>query len=260
VLNKFSKSPYMADEQRSHYRRILGLNFYIGNVHEVVEKALEGGLVAVPSAPVLIELSRDEVHRKALLDADLVITDSGFMVLLWKLMTGERLPRVSGLGYLELLLRQPPLKGAGQTFWVMPHRGAMEKNVTWLNQSGFSITEEDCYLAPLYGKGELNDPVLLEIIRQKKPAHIFLCVGGNVQERLGAFLKRECGYKPGIHCIGAAIGFLSGDQVKIPMWADRFFLGWLFRCLSAPSRFIPRYWQAIQLAPLMFRYKEKLPI
>jgi UDP-N-acetyl-D-mannosaminuronic acid transferase (WecB/TagA/CpsF family) len=248
------------DNDHAKFRQILGLTFFIGNTEQVVQRALGGGLVAVPSAPVLVELSRDAVHRKALLDADLVITDSGFMVLLWQLMTGERLLRVSGLGYLESLLRQPVLKEKGQTFWVMPQRASMERNLAWLKSAGFAATEDDCYLAPLYGKGELNDPELLKIIREKQPTHIFLCVGGNVQERLGSFLKRECGYRPGIHCIGAAIGFLSGDQVKIPMWADRFFLGWLFRSLSAPRRFLPRYWSALQLAPLLWKYREKLPV
>ena len=34
---------------------------------------------------------------------------------------------------------------------------------------------------------------------------------------------------PAIHCIGAALGFLTGDQVRIPHWADQWILGWLFR-------------------------------
>jgi hypothetical protein len=79
------------------------------------------------------------------------------------------------------------------------------------------------------------------------------------QERLDLSLKRNLDYLPAVHCIGAAIAFLSGDQVRIPKWADRFYLGWLFRCLSAPSRCIPRYWAARKLLPLMVRYRSKLP-
>jgi UDP-N-acetyl-D-mannosaminuronic acid transferase (WecB/TagA/CpsF family) len=73
-------------------------------------------------------------------------------------------------------------------------------------------------------------------------------------------LKRACDFRPGIHCIGAAIGFLSGNQVGIPPWADKYYLGWLCRCLSEPSKFIPRYWLAIRLVPLMIRYREKAPV
>ena len=65
--------------------------------------------------------------------------------------------------------------------------------------------------------------------------------------------------KPTIHCIGAAIAFLSGDQVNIPVWGDRFYLGWLLRCLSDPKRYIPRYWDARKLIALMVRYRDRLP-
>ena len=59
--------------------------------------------------------------------------------------------------------------------------------------------------------------------------------------------------------LGAAIAFLSGDQVHIPVWADKFYLGWLFRSLAEPKRYIPRYWDARKLLSLMIRYGSSLP-
>jgi UDP-N-acetyl-D-mannosaminuronic acid transferase (WecB/TagA/CpsF family) len=64
---------------------------------------------------------------------------------------------------------------------------------------------------------------------------------------------------PAIHYIGAAIAFLSGDQVNIPVWADRLYMGWLLRTLSDPKRYLPRYWDARLLLPLMLRYRSELP-
>jgi UDP-N-acetyl-D-mannosaminuronic acid transferase (WecB/TagA/CpsF family) len=84
-------------------------------------------------------------------------------------------------------------------------------------------------------------------------------LGGGTQERLGLYLRSELDCKPSIHCIGAAIAFLSGDQVQIPRWADRMYLGWLFRCLSDPRRYMPRYWDARKLFSLMVRYGSSLP-
>jgi len=52
------------------------------------------------------------------------------MVLLWRLMTGQKLPRVSGLEYLELLLKQPEMREPGAVLWVMPNAAARERN--WL--------------------------------------------------------------------------------------------------------------------------------
>jgi UDP-N-acetyl-D-mannosaminuronic acid transferase (WecB/TagA/CpsF family) len=86
-----------------------------------------------------------------------------------------------------------------------------------------------------------------------------LGVGSGRQEPLGFYLKEKLSYRPALHCIGAAIAFLSGDQVRIPVWVDRFALGWLWRCLSNPKRYVPRYWEARHLASLMLRYRDQLP-
>jgi hypothetical protein len=41
-----------------------------------------------------------------------------------------------------------------------------------------------------------------------------------------------------IDCTVAALTFLSGDQIHIPIWADRFYLGRLFRCRTEPGRYV----------------------
>ena len=113
-------------------------------------------------------------------------------------------------------------------------------------------------MAPVYGKS-ISDPTLLKLIDERRPRHIVVTLGGGTQERLGLYLRGMLGCKPSIHCVGAAIAFLSGDQVFIPRWADRFYLGWLFRCLSDPRRYMPRYWDARKLLSLMVRYGSSLP-
>jgi UDP-N-acetyl-D-mannosaminuronic acid transferase (WecB/TagA/CpsF family) len=116
------------------------------------------------------------------------------------------------------------------------------------------------YVAPMYGFGKaIHDEVLLETIHRLRPQHVIVTIGGGTQEKLGLYLKRNLSYLPAIHCIGAAIAFLSGDQVHIPEWADAFYLGWLFRSISEPRRYIPRYWDARKLFPLMARYRDRLP-
>jgi len=87
-----------------------------------------------------------------------------------------------------------------------------------------------------------------------RPDHVVICVGSGPQEKLGLFLKRELSYGPGIHCLGAAIGFLSGEQASIPAWADRAYLGWLLRCIDDPRTFVPRYLKAFRLVYLLARY------
>lgn len=274
-------------------RTVLGISFINAPALQVVEAGLSGGLVVVPSAPVLVDMVERSALREALRGADMAITDSGLMVLLWWLLKREKLERVSGLEYLKLLLER--LKTTGDhrqkttgeraIFWVMPTVAAQDRNLTWLKAQGFLVTEKDCYVAPMYpAEGPLADENLLGLIVERRPAHVILALGGGVQERLGWFLRQELekakgpaaplfssknpkyvlkpassSAVPSIHCIGAAIGFLSGEQVGIPMWVDYLYLGWLWRLGSSPRRFAPRYWKAVRLVQLMARYREKTP-
>ena len=142
--------------------------------------------------------------------------------------------------------------------WVMPSAQSAKCNADWLHRQGIETPELCIYIAPEY-RGQVEDLALVELVRDLRPRHVIVAVGGGTQERLGLYLKRHLVDCPSIHCIGAAIGFLSGDQVRIPTWADYFLMGWLFRCLSRPRVFIPRYWNARKLFGLLFRYRSNMP-
>jgi UDP-N-acetyl-D-mannosaminuronic acid transferase (WecB/TagA/CpsF family) len=206
-----------------------------------------------------MELQRDPSYRQALLEADLAIPDSGFMVLLWNLLMRDGIRRISGLEYLELLLRRAELRQPGLAVWVMPSDTAKHRALGWLHDRHYRVEPDDFYIAPRYHAGAISDPQLVEIIRSRRPRHVIVGIGGGTQEKLGLYLKRACDPVPSIHCVGAAVGFLSGDQVRIPVWADRWVLGWLFRCASNPGRFLPRYIRAFKLAVVIWRYRARLP-
>ena len=117
--------------------KILGIKFFIGTPREALEIGLSGGLVLVPAAPALIEIQRDKSYRQALLDAELVITDSGLLVLLWRLFFWERIIRFSGLEYLRLLLEREEVRNPLNTAWIMPQKHSMERNIRWPIQKYF---------------------------------------------------------------------------------------------------------------------------
>jgi hypothetical protein len=239
---------------------VLGVPLAAISVEQAVARGLRGGLVLAPSGPGLCDLATDSDYRDALLGSDLNLTDSSF-VLLARLVRGHRrVPRTSGLRYLYELLRHPSLRRPRTTFWVMPSRESMRRNLDWLTANGCPVDEDDCYVALLYPRrGKVEDPDLLASIERSRPEHVFLCVGSGVQEKLGLYLKSNLSYQPGIHCVGAAIAFLSGEQARIPFWADRLGLGWLVRCVRDPRVFVPRYLRAFKLAYLVVRYDEKAP-
>jgi len=242
------------------YRQILGVRFFVGTAEEAIaEISRQGGLVVVPSAPTLKDLGRDAQYREAILGADFAIADSALMVLLWNLLERDRIPKLSGLKYLRALIEQPEMRKPGSSFWVMPSPVAARRNADWLIQKGIPVGGEDIHLAPFYGE-DARDPELLAKLERRRPSHVVLGVGGGTQERLGLYLKRNLSYRPAIHCIGAAIAFLSGDQVRIPVWVDHLGLGWLWRTVWSPRRFGRRYWDARRLASLMVRYRDQLPL
>jgi UDP-N-acetyl-D-mannosaminuronic acid transferase (WecB/TagA/CpsF family) len=239
---------------------LLGISISSLSISDTVAQALSGGLILAPSGPGLCDLETDLHYREALENADLNLPDSGLAILLARILGLGAFSRTSGLGFLEGLLSHPELKEPSSTFWVMPSCESMNRNVRWLQSMGLHVSLQDCYIAPIYPKrGIVCDEQLLAILQKKLPRFVFICTGSGTQEKLGFWLKQNLPYRPTICCIGAAIGFLSGDQIRIPKWADRLCLGWLLRCLSEPKKFIPRYTKAMRLVWLILRYRDKAP-
>ena len=243
------------------YRTILGLRFTLCSAAEAVRCSETGGLVVFPAAPALKELPKNAAYRNALLGADSIFPDSGFMVMTWNLIEDDNICRLSGLAYLRELVRLESFRLSGNTLWVLPHSSSRRITKIWLKAQGIEVPDSHIYVAPKYSLDgdEPMDAELVEVIETLHPQHVILGLGGGVQEPLGADLKHRLDYLPAIHCVGAAISFLTGEQVSIPAWADQFYLGWLFRTLHNPSRFASRYISAMRLLPLMKKYRNLNP-
>jgi N-acetylglucosaminyldiphosphoundecaprenol N-acetyl-beta-D-mannosaminyltransferase len=240
-------------------QQILGIRFYVGSAIDAVEQMSRiGGVVIVPAAPAMVKLRYDKVYRDAMVGADLAIPDSGLMVLLWKIIRRQNLTRISGLAYLKRLISEPAFRESGRSFFVLPTEPAKSRLLDWASSEGLPIEAEDCYVAPLY-PAVVEDRALLSKIANRQPANIVIAIGNGPQEKLGVYLRDGLSYRPAIHCIGAALGFLTGDQVAIPDWADRFYLGWLLRLFAQPRIFIPRLTRALELPWLILKFGENLP-
>jgi UDP-N-acetyl-D-mannosaminuronic acid transferase (WecB/TagA/CpsF family) len=235
----------MVHEPLPATHRILGIDFFDGSAQAAIALMRHGGLLVIPAAPALKDLDHNLDYRESLLNADLAITDSAYMVLIWNRLQSKPIKRLSGLEYLRELLLEPDVRQPGNTLWIMASPISAKRNLAWLEGQGITLPEDNIYMAPIYGSGSISDPALLERLNHLRPQHVIVTIGGGTQERLGLYLKRNLAYRPAIHCIGAAIAFLSGDQVNIPVWADRFYLGWFFR--------------SFKLLPLMLRHRDRLP-
>lgn len=239
--------------------RILGISFFNGTPAEAVDAISAGGLLVAPSGTCFERLLRDADYRRAITTADIALPDSGLMVLTWRLLRGGKFQRrISGFAHLQELLPRPEFRNPGVALWVLPHGRARDHLLRWAVEQGLPVTSDDCYLAPLYG-GVIGDAALLELVNVRRPAHIVIGIGAGPQEKLGRYLRENAAHKPAIHCIGGALGFVTGDQVAIPNWADQLYLGWLFRLFTQPRVFIPRLSKARVLPFLIARYGSELP-
>jgi len=255
-------------------KRMLGIDFFIGTAAEAVDYiSKHGGLIVAPAAPSLVALQDDPDYRRAIANADLAIADSGWAVLFWRLLKRERITRISGLALFKAFLGTSEALVPRNVFFVLPTEKAKARTMEFAHVGDYRITADDCYVAPKYQRSQVRDQrsadsaagrgfedlKLVSILEQRKPKHIIVGIGGGMQDKLGSYLKHQLTYRPGIYCIGAAPGFVTGDQVFIPTWADRFFIGWIFRLMTQPNTLLPRLWRVRRLPGMMAKYGREAP-
>jgi len=239
--------------------RILGISFFTGPVAEALEQhRANGGYVVIPAAPALIKLKYDDEYRRAMQNADLALADSGLLVWLWRMATGRRVSRISGINYFKHLLEQRTLQGEGDAFWIFPAGVAQAKAAAWLRERGVSLDEKYVFGATAPPSSE-QDYTILTRIEKGKSKNVVIAMAGGSQEKLALYLRDYLLYRPRIHCIGAALDLLSGEQKPIPDWAERSHLGWLLRLFAQPRMFFPRIGIALGLAQMLFKYRSKMP-
>ncbi len=214
--------------------------------------------MVVPSGPGLATIDIDADYYRSLLMADFALPDSGLMVLLLKIFYGVNLTKYSGRKFLDELFKDLESRTKKPTlFLVDPNLQESNRNREYLLKRRIYLQEDCHYIAPMYAPGEIVDSALLNLLEKERPDLILINIGGGVQERLGAYLKSNLKYTPGIICTGAAIAFFTGAQAKIPDWVDKIYLGWLYRCIVNPKVFVPRYLKAFRLVWLMWHYRHQ---
>src|ERR1700728_4578597 len=117
-------------------RTILGIHFFIGTAAEAVQRMRAGGLLVVPAAPALKDMGTKASYREALLNADMAIADSAYMVMVWNWLQHDSIRRLSGLEYLRELLKQPGVRQSGNVLWIMASEVSAERNLAWLAAQG----------------------------------------------------------------------------------------------------------------------------
>ena len=245
-------------------------SFYFGirfrEIKEVTPDLFgDSTLVVIPAAPALAAIPEDigrdgQVTSGSYLDAlqraDFAIYDSFFFKLLLLSFEFKYVTKFSGVRFLSGLIAMLAPGENISIFTIDPSETSAAKNLEWLRHKLPDATLHS-YVAPLYGKGDINDQRLLREINVQDPDYVLINLGGGTQERLGLFVRdaATCSNLKGIVCSGAAIAFETGEQVKISATVDALGLGWLARVISKPSTYAARYLSAFKLLRIYLKLR-----
>src|SRR6202789_1855002 len=138
--------PGEGEKGAGNQRTILGINFFVGTAAEAVQRMRAGGLLVVPAAPALKDMGTKASYREALMNADMAIADSAYMVMVWNWLQHDSIRRVSGLEYICELLEPPDVREPGNALWIMAGSKSAELNLAWLRQQGIEVPEDCVYL------------------------------------------------------------------------------------------------------------------
>src|SRR5205814_8668456 len=159
------------------FEQILGVRFFNGSGTEAAKYiSRTGGYAVVPAAPALANIDRDQDYRRALVESDLAIADSGFMVFLWRVLRRRKVVRTSGLQYLQILLDKRELREPGRLFVILPSEVARVKALRFLRRESYEIAAADTYIAPIYRR-DVADHRLASILEVSQPAHLIIGIG-----------------------------------------------------------------------------------
>lgn len=240
-------------------QRVLGVNFYNGDASQAAERmAAAGGLLVAPASPALLNLKFDDAYRRALQQADVALADSALLAAIWKLRSGHDLRNISGFTYLKALLARDDVRNSGDTVFVVASQEERRKALSCLAAAGIMVTDASFHVAGQSG-GDGEDHELLLLLEERRPRHVIIALRAGAQEKLGLYLREYLLYRPSIHCVGAALGFLSGTEGAIPPWAEQHQLGWLARLFAQPGMLIPRIGIAATITGMVFKYGSEMP-
>ena len=193
------------------------------------------GYITTPNVDHVVRLDRERSEPAigaAYANADLCVCDSRVLALLARLR-GIRLPVVTGSDLTAAMFGNV-LRGGDRVAVV----GGSADLVRTL--SGRYPHIDFVHHGPPMGLRQdvAAQAVAAAFIAEAKARFTFLAVGSPQQELIAARVRGATGF--GL-CVGAALEFLTGDQVRAPEALRRTGLEWAYRLASDPRRLWRRY-------------------
>ena len=193
------------------------------------------GYIVTPNVDHVVRLNGDEPDQAidaAYTKAELCVCDSRVLALLAR-FSGVILPVVTGSDLTAALLESVIRKGdrvavVGGRSELIERLSARYPHIVFVQHSPPMGLRRDV----------AAQTAAAQFIAEAKCRFAFLAVGSPQQELIAARVTGATGF--GL-CIGAALEFLTGDQVRAPRLLRRVGLEWAHRLASNPRRLWRRY-------------------
>jgi N-acetylglucosaminyldiphosphoundecaprenol N-acetyl-beta-D-mannosaminyltransferase len=202
-------------------------------------------VIATANVDFLAQVQEDEVLRRILHDADLILCDGTPLLWMSKFL-GDPLPeRLAGSDLVPLLLDLAQEKGH-RVFFL----GGSDEVVA-VAEEKIQARWPKLHIAGMYSPpyapiDQMDHAGICRRIREAKADILFVSFGCPKQEKWLALNFREAGVPVAIG-VGATIDFLAGTMKRAPVWMRKTGLEWLFRVLQEPRRLAKRYWTDIRV-------------
>lgn len=193
------------------------------------------GYVVTPNVDHVVRLDGEGSNSaigSAYTEADICVCDSRVLALLARLR-GVDLPTVTGSDLTAILMETVVVAGdriavVGGTTGLIERLSVRYPDFTFLH-----------HLPPMGLRENAEAQIAAaNFISDAKCRFAFLAVGSPQQELIAARVVGGTGFG---FCIGAALEFLTGDQVRAPVLLSRMGLEWAHRLASSPRRLWRRY-------------------
>lgn len=235
------------------FQKIIFYNYLGDNLDGIINYKK---LFVFPSGSGIPLINKNKEYYDALKKADYVFFDSGFFVLLLRVLKNIKVKKFSGFKFLNFFFKYLKKNKGKSVFCIDPNLKISKSNKKYFNRIG--IKKIYNYIAPVYNPEKLKDEKLLKQINKLDPDFILTNIGGGTQEVLGLYLKKNLKKKTTIFCTGGAISFFTGEQAPINPLIDRLYLGLLIRLIFNPFIFYKRFFFAFKLFPMVLFNKVKI--
>jgi exopolysaccharide biosynthesis WecB/TagA/CpsF family protein len=191
--------------------------------------------VVTPNVDHVVGLSSEPARRPLYESAWMTLNDSNILKRLGK-RVGLSLPVATGADLAERLFDG-----------VIDHREPVtiiggDKAMIEELKRRYALTDVRWHRAPMGLKQKPEAIVKAAAFAAAQPSRFtFICVGAPQQELI-AYAIAQRGDAMGVGlCVGAALGFLSGQTQRAPVWMRKAGLEWFYRLASEPGRLWKRY-------------------